>query len=164
VHTFGVPLNIYRFRDTWFLSAPARTVFDAVVDLAGYPRWWPDVRSVSRIDDDTAELVCRAALPYQLVLRMRRAEQDAPSGRLRVQLAGDLEGSLAALVVRYPAGTRLDITQHVVATKPLLRHLSPLARPLFRANHALMMRRGQHGLRRFLAGPVVNGEGTSKEN
>lgn len=146
-------INIYRFRDTWFIAAPPPSVFDAVADLAGYPRWWPDVRSVSRVDDDTAELVCRATLPYRLVLRMRRAEQDAPAGRLRVELTGDLEGSLAALVIGQPAGTRLDITQHVLARKPLLRHLAPMARPVFRANHALMMRRGHSGLRHFLTRP-----------
>jgi uncharacterized protein YndB with AHSA1/START domain len=145
-----VRLNTYRFRDSWFIAAPVASVFDAVVDVARYPQWWPDVRSVSRIDDDTAELVCRATLPYRLVLRMSRAEEDAPSGRLRVHLGGDLEGSLAALVVRQPTGTRLEITQQVVATKPLLRRLSPMARPLFLVNHALMMRRGQHGLSAFL--------------
>ncbi|HKS43828.1 MAG TPA: SRPBCC family protein [Amycolatopsis sp.] len=152
-----MPLHTYRFRDTWLIAAPARLVFDAVVDLAGYPRWWPDVRSVKRVDDDTAELVCRATLPYRLVVRMRRAEQNVPAGRLRVQLAGDLEGSLAALVTGGAEGTWLHITQHVLVTKPLLRRLSPVARPLFRANHALMMRRGHRGLRCLLcaahAGP-----------
>lgn len=143
-------LNSYRFRDTWFVAAPARSVFAVVADLAGYPRWWPDVRSVSMVDEDTAEVVCRATLPYRLVLWMRRAEQDEPAGLLRVHIAGDLEGSLAALVIGHPAGTRLDITQHVVARKPLLRALAPVARPLFRVNHALMMRRGHHGLRDFL--------------
>ncbi|SFK41103.1 Polyketide cyclase / dehydrase and lipid transport [Amycolatopsis sacchari] len=139
-------LNGYRFRDTWFLPAPRRAVFDAVADLEGYPRWWPDVRSVRKIDEDTAELVCRATLPYRLVIRMRRAEQDASAGRLRVHLDGDLQGSLAARVLGHPRGTTLDITQEVVATKPLLRRLSPVARPLFQLNHALMMRRGRRGL------------------
>lgn len=144
-------LNDYRFRHTWFLPAPARAVFDAVVDLENYPRWWPDVREVRKVDDDTAELVCRATLPFRLVLRMRRAEQDETTGRLRVWLAGDLDGSLAAKVTGGPVGTRLDITQEVVAAKPLLRKLSPVARPVFRFNHELMMRRGRRGLRARLA-------------
>ncbi|MDQ0382197.1 SRPBCC family protein [Amycolatopsis thermophila] len=143
-------VNTYRFRDTWLLSAPVPAVFDAVVDVAGYPRWWPDVREVSRLDDDTAVLVCRAALPYALTIRMRRAEEDPRTGRMRVHLSGDLEGSLAAVVLGQPGGTRLEITQQVLATKPLLRTLSPLARPVFRANHALMMRRGRRGLQAHL--------------
>lgn len=143
-------VNAYHFRDTWMLSAPVRAVFDAVTDVAAYPRWWPDVREVSRVDDDTAQLVCRAVLPYVLVVRMRRAEQDPHRGRMRVHLSGDLEGVLAAVVLGRPGGARLEITQRVVAVKPLLRTLSPLARPAFRANHALMMRRGRRGLQDHL--------------
>lgn len=137
----------YHFRNTWILPAPVRAVFNAVVDLENYPRWWRDVREVRKIDDDTAELVCRATLPYRLVLSMRRAEQDESTGRLRVWLGGDLEGSLAAHVTAGPAGTRLDITQEVRLAKPLLRAFSPVARPMFRLNHELMMRRGRRGLR-----------------
>jgi uncharacterized protein YndB with AHSA1/START domain len=141
----------YVFRDIWSLGAPAGAVFAAVTDLERYPAWWPDVRSVRKVDEETAELVCRAALPYRLVVRMHRTEQDEPAGRLRVELTGDLEGSLAGLVVPGTAATRLEITQEVVARKPLLQRLDRLARPVFRANHALMMRRGQRGLRVHLA-------------
>jgi uncharacterized protein YndB with AHSA1/START domain len=137
----------YRFRDTWLIAAAPGVVFEAIVDLATYPDWWSDVRSVSKVDDETAELVCRAMLPYHLVLRMHRREQDARAGRLRVDLSGDLEGSLTGLVSGAGKGTRLEITQEVVARKALLRRLDPIARPAFRANHALMMHRGRRGLR-----------------
>jgi hypothetical protein len=137
----------YRFRDTWLIAATPSVVFGAVVDLATYPDWWSDVRSVREVDDETAELVCRAMLPYRMILRMHRREQDARAGRLRVDLSGDLEGSVAGLVTGTGGGTRLEISQEVVARKPLLRRLDPVARPAFRANHALMMRRGRRGLR-----------------
>jgi uncharacterized protein YndB with AHSA1/START domain len=145
----------YRFRTTWLLPAPAPAVFGAVTDLAEYPSWWPDVHAVSRVDDDTAELVCRAALPYRLVLRMRRAVQDEPSGRLRVMLSGDLEGFLAGQLTGSDEHSRLVITQEVVVRKPLLRSLDLVARPVFRANHAWMMRRGLRGLRAYLAAPAA---------
>ncbi|PXY19331.1 SRPBCC family protein [Prauserella muralis] len=144
-------LTRYRFRTTWTIGAPASVVFATVVDLAAYPRWWPDVRSVRRIDDDTAELVCRATLPFALTLRVRRMEQDAAAGRLGVTLSGDLEGSLTGRVLPNGHGTHLHIVQHVVAAKPLLRVFSPVAHPLFRANHAAMMRRGLRGLRAWLS-------------
>jgi hypothetical protein len=146
-----VSLHDYLFRDTWLLDVPAHRVFDAVVDLASYPLWWPDVRSVTQVDDDTAELYCRALLPYALVVRMRRAEQDERTGRLRVEMTGDLEGYLAGVVGERTGGASLAITQKVVVRKRLLRRLAPVARPLFRLNHAVMMRRGRHGLRGYLA-------------
>ncbi|WP_407925035.1 SRPBCC family protein [Amycolatopsis pittospori] len=140
----------YRFRDTWVLPGSPKAVFDAVVDLAAYPSWWRDVRSVSQVDEDTAELVCRSRLPYELRLRMHRDRQDEGEGKVRVLLSGDLEGTLDGELSPDGDGTRLEITQEVEARKPLLRKLDRVAWPLFRVNHALMMRRGQHGLRGYL--------------
>ncbi|HVV12402.1 SRPBCC family protein [Amycolatopsis sp.] len=144
-------LNSYLFRDDWFLAAPAKAVFAAVVDVAAYPQWWSDVRSVRKIDDDTAEMICQATLPYRLVVRMRRHEENEHAGRMAVHLDGDLRGSLSAQVLGHARGTTLLIHQDVEATKPLLRRLAPVARPVFRLNHALMMRRGLAGLRARLA-------------
>jgi hypothetical protein len=141
----------YRFRSTWHLpgAAPER-VFHAVTDLERYPRWWADVENVRQLDDDTAELVCRSRLPFRLRIRMHRDIQDERTGLLRVRLSGDLEGILAGEVRSAGSGTRLDIAQDVLARKALLRKLA-VARPLFRVNHALMMRRGHRGLLAYLA-------------
>jgi hypothetical protein len=148
-----VSLNEYRFRNVWSLEVAAARLFDALVDLASYPRWWPDVRSVRRVDADTAEFTCRALLPYALVFRLHRAEQDEDAGRLRVDVTGDLEGYVEGVVAAAPRPSlaRLEISQEVVVNKKLLRRLAPIARPLFLANHAAMMRRGHRGLRTYLA-------------
>lgn len=141
----------YRFHSVWSVDAPPHAVFDALVDLASYPAWWPDVRSVSEVDEDTAEVVCRAVLPYRLALRLRRAVQDEPSGRLRVDLTGDLQGYIGCHVAADGDGTWLEIEQEVQVTKWLLRAAAPVARPLLVANHGAMMWRGQRGLRKHLA-------------
>ncbi|MQA07526.1 MAG: polyketide cyclase [Pseudonocardiaceae bacterium] len=145
-------LHHYRFRNSWFVATSAERVFTALTELGDYPLWWPHVREVNQVDDNTAEVVCRAVLPYALVLRMVRVEQDESLGRLGVRLSGDLEGSLRGLVQPRAGGTRVEITQQVVANKKLLRRLTPVARPAFLVNHALMMRRGQRGLRAHLTG------------
>jgi hypothetical protein len=148
-----VSLNEYHFRNVWSVQVAAPAVFGALVDLANYPAWWPDVRSVSKVDEDTAEFTCRALLPYALTFRLHRAEQDERAGRLRVLMTGDLEGYCQGIVAAdRPDAARLEISQKVVVHKRLLRALAPVARPLFRANHAAMMRRGQRGLRGYLAG------------
>jgi uncharacterized protein YndB with AHSA1/START domain len=146
-----MPVNEYRFRSVWSIAAPQHEVFHALVDLAGYPDWWPDVRSVSEVDEDTAEVVCKAVLPYRLRLRMRRTEQDETNGRLRVDLTGDLVGYLGCRLDADRGRTRLKIVQEVVVTRRLLRVMAPLARPLLVANHGAMMWRGQRGLRKHLA-------------
>ncbi|GAA4553064.1 SRPBCC family protein [Amycolatopsis samaneae] len=150
----------YRFRSTWFFpDVPPERVFGAVVDLESYPLWWADVRTVRQVDADTAELVCRSRLPFRLVVRMHRDEQDELTGRVRVLLSGDLEGVLAGAIGSARAGARLEITQDVLARKPLLRKLNAVARPVFRVNHAMMMRRGHRGLLGYLASPAVHSSG-----
>ena len=147
-------LNDYRFRDLWAVRAAPDRVFDALVDLANYPAWWPDIRAVVRVDDDTAEVTCRAALPYVLTFRLHRVEEDSGNGRMRVDMTGDLEGYCEGVVDTHTTGARLAIDQRVVVNKRLLRTLAPIARPLFRANHAAMMWRGQRGLRGYLSPPL----------
>jgi polyketide cyclase/dehydrase/lipid transport protein len=148
-----VSLNDYRFRNLWAVRATASQVFDALVDLANYPAWWPDIRAVTQLDDDTAEVTCRSTLPYVLTFRLHRAEENPRKGRMRVDMTGDLEGYVQGLVAQHrTAGALLAISQRVVVNKPLLRALSPVARPVFRANHALMMWRGQRGFRAYLDG------------
>src|SRR5690348_13129867 len=91
-------MHEYRFRDVWSVEVAAARVFGALVDLANYPTWWPDVRSVRQVDADTAELTCRAVLPYALVFRLHRSVQDEGAGRLRVDITGDLEGFCEGVV------------------------------------------------------------------
>lgn len=148
-----MPLNDYRFRGLWSVGADTRRVFAAIVDVAGYPDWWPDIRVVTRVDDDTAEVACRSVLPYLLTFRLHRAVEDETAGRMRVDMTGDLEGYVQGQVAAHRTrGALLAINQRVVVRKPLLRAFAPVGRPVFRANHALMMWRGQRGLRAYLAG------------
>jgi len=146
-------MSFYRFRSVWTLRAPAASaVFDVITDPGTYPLWWPDIHGVGRVDDDTAEVICRSLLPYALTFRMHRREQDLAAGRMLIGLTGDLEGVTRGRILPGGPGLRLEISQDVVVNKWLLRTLSPVARPVFRANHAVMMWRGQLGLRRFLKG------------
>jgi hypothetical protein len=148
-----VSLNDYRFRSLWSVRAATGRVFAALIDLTRYPDWWPDIRAVTRVDEDTAEVVCRSVLPYALTFRLHRAVEDEAAGHMRVDMTGDLEGYVEGQVAAHAtAGAVLSITQRVVVRKPLLRAFAPVGRPVFRANHALMMWRGQRGFRTYLAG------------
>ncbi|MBB4912350.1 SRPBCC family protein [Actinophytocola algeriensis] len=146
-------LNDYCFRGLWSVRATTGRVFAALVDVARYPDWWPDIRAVTRVGDDTAEVICRSVLPYALRFRLHRAVEDESAGHMRVDVTGDLEGFVQGRVAEHrTAGALLAITQRVVVRKPLLRAFAPVGRPVFRANHALMMWRGQRGFRDYLAG------------
>ena len=56
----------FRFRSTLYVDlAPARA-YDLLEDIAAYPSWWPQVRSVAKLDEDTALVAAQSLLPYTL--------------------------------------------------------------------------------------------------
>ena len=146
-------LGRYRFRSAWYVDVAVEPLFDVLSDIASYPRWWRQIRSVERVDDDTATVVCRSVLPYQLRLRAERALEDRAAGALEVRLSGDLDGWSRWTLRPEGRRTALVYDQEVVVHGRLLRGADLVARPLLRANHAWMMRSGRLGLERWVRRP-----------
>ncbi|WP_405815029.1 SRPBCC family protein [Streptomyces sp. NBC_01390] len=136
----------YRFRARWTLAAPLAAVYDALEQAEEYPRWWPQVRAVDRIDDTSGVIRIRSLLPYDLTFTAREVRRDPAAGVLEIAMTGDLDGWARWTLTAAGSGTRADYDQEVDVTKPLMRRLAVPGRPLFRANHALMMRAGRRGL------------------
>ena len=128
----------FSFDTTWSLDATVAAVRDVLVDLERYPEWWPQVRAVAKLGDDDAIVVCRAALPYALEPRLHAVSRELPT--LRVDVAGDLVGSVAWTLTEEPGGgTRVEAHQEVeLTTVPAA--LVAVARPLLTWNHDRMMR------------------------
>jgi uncharacterized protein YndB with AHSA1/START domain len=128
----------FRFVHEFDVSASPERVRDALLDLEHYPEWWPQVRAVARIDDDTARVLCRSVLPYTLDLTLHAVRRDPTL--LEVEISGDLAGwSRFELAPRGPGSTHVVYTQGVVVTHHALAVASFLARPVLRWNHARMM-------------------------
>lgn len=114
-----------------------------------YAVWWPQVRSVARVDDETTRVVVRSVLPYTLRLLLTREIEDGPAGLLRAGIGGDLRG-WSQWVVRGDDGhTVAEFTQEVEVAGALGAVARPGAR-LLRRNHDAMMRGGRKGLLRHL--------------
>ncbi|MEU5593804.1 SRPBCC family protein [Streptomyces sp. NPDC020298] len=140
----------YRFRSLWSLPAPPAAVYAALERAEEYPRWWPQVRAVTRLDDTTGVITIRSVLPYDMTFTARETRRDPASGILEVTLSGDIEGRARWTVTPHGDGSLARYDQVVDVHKPLLRRLAVPGRPLFRANHRLMMRAGRRGLLRYL--------------
>ncbi len=135
------------------MPAGYEKTYSVIRDLSTYPRWWPEVRRVDPIDPDRAEVTITALLPYSLRFIMEREADDLASGRLVASMNGDLEGTSSwNVAVDDDGSTTMLFEEDVRANKRLLRVLAPIARPAFVLNHSIMMRRGEAGLRRYLAG------------
>lgn len=136
----------YRFQTTWRIEVSPSEAFDILNDIGQYPAWWPEIKDVRQIDEARAEVRIRAALPYTLHVQLEKEITDKPAGILRTSLTGDLEGWSSWSMTPVGRYCLLRFDEEVVTTRPLMNALSPIARPLFRFNHSLMMRHGERGL------------------
>jgi hypothetical protein len=120
-----------------------------------------DVKEVAAGDASTGvgkvcDLLTKGRLPYTLRWRAEITEGRPPEG-FTIAATGDFMGC-GVWTIRQD-GPDVDITfdWRLRAEKPLIRGLSLLFKPLFRANHLWAMARGQEGLRAELARPRAAG-------
>ncbi|MEU6842486.1 SRPBCC family protein [Streptomyces sp. NPDC046716] len=143
--------NRYRFRSVWLLPAPPAAVFAVLEKADEYPAWWPQVRSVTPLNDISGVAVFRSFLPYELTVVARERRHDPAGGVLEIGLSGDLDGwARWTLRARPFGGTRAVYEQEVEVRRPLMRRFAVPGRPVFLANHAWMMRGGRRGLTALL--------------
>jgi uncharacterized protein YndB with AHSA1/START domain len=141
----------YRFLDAWELPAPPGLVYGVLADPRTYPQWWPEIREVRQLDDHSGVMRFRSLLPYEIAVVAHEARQDPAAGILEARLTGDLEGVTRWTVTGCGTGRAVaEFFEDVEVRKPLMRRLAVPGRPLFRANHALMMRHGRAGLAHYL--------------
>ena len=145
----GTP--VYRFRSTWRLPAPPERVYPVLADIERYDAWWPQIRRITRLDDESGEVVIRSLLPWTLRLHLHRDVEDPEALTLRAAVRGHLHGWSGWELRPGPGGTHAAYRQEVELRAPGLRQVSFLLRPVLRANHAAMMRAGERGLRAHLA-------------
>ncbi|HSV68096.1 MAG TPA: SRPBCC family protein [Mycobacteriales bacterium] len=144
--------NDYRFRTEWRVPAGPDEAYAVLAALEEYPRWWPEVRRVELEGEEAYRVTVRALLPYELVSVVREDRRDPVAGVLEARMTGDVSGFSRWTVHPDGDGALLVFEEEVEAGKRLLRRLAFVARPAFRANHMLMMRHGERGLRTYLAG------------
>ncbi|MFD8724250.1 SRPBCC family protein [Streptomyces sp. NPDC059629] len=136
----------YRFLSRWPLPFGTTAVFRALERVEDYPDWWPQVRSVTRLNDTTGVITIRSVLPYDMTFTARETRRDPEAGVLEIEMSGDIKGWARWTVTADGAGTLARYEQVVDVEKPLLRRLAVPGWPFFRLNHRLMMRSGRRGL------------------
>jgi len=147
----------YAFVTNWNIDAPIAQVYAAIEDANSWPKWWRGViSSVELTPGDAAGIgsirrtIWKSALPYKLefdseVVRVEKNKM------IEVRAFGQLDGrGLWQLEPNGDHKTRVCYDWTVKTTKPWMNILSPIARPIFRWNHDIIMRWGEDGLSRYL--------------
>jgi len=148
----------YRFQSRWRVLGTPEEVSAVLEDAGELPRWWPSVyldaveleQGEERGVGKRVRLHTKGWLPYTLRWEFRVTESRHPHG-FSLEALGDLAGEGVWTFEASGAWTHVTYDWRVRAEKPLLRALSPLARPVLEANHRWAMRMGEESLRLELA-------------
>lgn len=147
----------------WRIPVPVDRVWDALADPEGWPRWWPFVRSVRTLRQGDASgvgsvrrILWATRLPYEITIDVEAIES-LPRERLRGRSHGQLVGE--GIWLLRADGDQTDVTYvwRVELARRWMRWLAPLMAPVYRWNHDSVMRAGEAGLTRHLAGPAAPG-------
>jgi uncharacterized protein YndB with AHSA1/START domain len=150
----------YSFVTVWRHRAPIGAVYDAISDSLAWPEWWSTVTRVEEVatgDPDTGignvrRYTFKGSLPYTLAFDLAVTNTERPR-TLAGQASGELEGTGVWTLTEEADGiTVARYDWNVRTTRGWMNLLAPIARPLFKANHDLVMNAGAKGLCAWLGG------------
>ena len=145
----------YEFLDHWLVPHPIESVFGAVGDPLEYPNWWGDVFVEATGDAGPAavgnkvSVAARGFLPYKLRFTLQTIEVEEPT-RIKSVLRGDFEGTGEWRLREEGGSTIAELDWRPIVNKAFVKQLTPVLRPLFRANHNWTMKRGQERILIYL--------------
>jgi hypothetical protein len=155
----------YGFVTLWRFRALLAPVWDLIYHSDDWPAWWPGVERVEKIGGGDAEDIgsvrrytWKSKLPYRLAFDMRLTRVE-PMAIIEGEAIGELTGK-----GRWQLDADGDVTNvrydwNVSTTKPWMNLLAPVARPLFKWNHNVVMNWGADGLAKRLGVERLRVEG-----
>lgn len=153
----------YSLLTAWCLESPVEPVFEAIHDARRWPEWWRGVESVVELepgdDDDVGSLaryVWKSRLPYRLAFETRTTRVERP-WLMEGTADGELRGTGRWRLFERAGKTAVLYQWDVRTSAPWMNALTPLARPVFRWNHDVVMSQGAEGLARRLGAPLLAG-------
>lgn len=146
----------YEFVTIWRVQAPLETVWNEIYHTEAWPTWWKGVESVEEIrkgDESGVGSVHRytwkSKLPYRLSFEMQTVRVESPV-LLEGIASGELDGRGLWQLSRAGSETIARYDWKVETTKRWMNLLAPVARPVFKWNHNVVMSWGAEGLARRL--------------
>jgi hypothetical protein len=156
-------MNRYALVTEWQLRAPIDRVWDALYDVAAWPRWWKYVLAVEELEKGDAAGVgalrrytWSSRLPYRLTFNMRSTIVDRPHV-LAGEAIGELTGSGRWMLRDEGATVCVRYDWQVATSRAWMNALAPILAPAFRWNHGAVMAAGARGLASHLGAELLAG-------
>jgi uncharacterized protein YndB with AHSA1/START domain len=151
----------YEFVTNWQFDAPQEKVWSLIFAPERWPEWWRGVEKVEKLKEGDANhtgaihrYTWKSKLPYRLVFEMETTRVE-PISLLEGRAIGELQGRGRWQLSSEGNGddtiTRVRYDWKVETTKRWMNLAAPIARPIFRWNHNVIMGWGEEGLRKRLA-------------
>lgn len=154
----------YEFVTIWRFRSPLEPVWEMIYHSDRWPQWWKGVERVERVlaggENDIGSVsryTWKSKLPYRLTFEMELTRVE-PMRIIEGKALGELSGT-----GRWQLSADADVTSarydwQVETTKSWMNLLTPVARPLFKWNHDVVMRWGAEGLARELGVELIDDE------
>jgi hypothetical protein len=153
----------YELVTIWRIEAPIHDVYEAISHSHHWPRGWGSVDQVMELERGDAHGVgglfrytWKSLLPYRLTFDMH-ITRVKPLAAIEGVASGDLEGTGRWLFTAEEEGvTTVRYEWQVRTTKRWMNLAAPIARPLFKWNHDMVMQQGGKGLARLLNARLIS--------
>lgn len=151
----------YEFVTIWRFNAPKEKVWDEIYHSGNWPEWWRGVESIIELEKGDENGVgslrhhtWKSLLPYKLTFDMRTTRVERLV-LIEVTAIGELSGTGLWQFSEIDGLTVVRYDWRVKTTKSWMNLLAPIARPLFKWNHDVVMHWGGEGLARRLGVRLV---------
>ena len=154
-------MSEYQFVTVWQISSTLENVWDELYHSENWPGWWKGVVSVDKLSEgdengvgSVSRYTWQSRLPYKLTFDMRATQVEPPSVLAGVA-SGDLDGRG---IWHFSTDGPMTVARYewnVHTTKWWMNLLAPIARPLFKWNHNVIMNWGAEGLAKRLNANVT---------
>jgi hypothetical protein len=147
----------YEFQTIWRFKSPLEPVWDMIYHSERWPSWWKGVERVAVVkegDDGSGigsiyRYTWKSKLPYRLTFEMQ-LERVEPMRIIEGVALGELSGKGLWQLSNAGEITTARYDWQVETTKRWMNLLTPIARPLFKWNHDVVMGWGAEGLAKRL--------------
>ena len=151
----------YEFVTIWQVKAPLASVWDLIYNSDSWPSWWKGVERVELVEKGNKEGVgsiyrytWKSKLPYRLTFDMQLTRIEQMS-IIEGTALGELSGTGRWQLTSEDDVTTARYDWQVETTKPWMNLLTPIARPVFKWNHNVVMNWGAQGLAKRLGATLI---------
>ena len=153
-------MEMYHFVTKWFFQAPIERVWEEIIDVEAYPKWWTSFKkSKIRGTERKAQLgsVIDCEVKGSALYTMRISLETTtfqPPNLMGLKSAGDLVGGGKWVLERQDNGTATTFYWDVGVTNPIMNILGkvPFVKSWMENNHDKLMSNGYQILKTRLQG------------